>query len=213
MDGRLVRTPAKAKLTVPTRALAEMIVAEWSAQEERVDPATMPFTRTANSALDKVALQFDDVCSVVSEYAASDLICYRAEGPSELVSRQKQAWDPYLLWAADTFDAPLNTASGLIFVDQPEDSLSKYRQIVSEMTAFELAAFHDLVALSGSFILALATYKLWRSPEETWLASRIDEHWQIEQWGKDEEAEEAETLKRDSFLFSAQFVEACRIRA
>lgn len=210
LDGRPVKTPAKAPLVVPTRALAEAIAAEWNAQDGVVRPETMPCTRTANSAIDKVRVQFADVAGMIAAYGASDLLCYRAEEPDGLVTRQKAGWDPLLDWARDALNAPLTTGIGVIPVPQDPGSLDALARRVQSTTAFELAALHDLVAISGSLVLGLAVIEGRLSAEEAWTLSRIDETWQAELWGEDEEAAESAARKRADLLHAARFYGLCR---
>jgi chaperone required for assembly of F1-ATPase len=209
LDARQVRTPRKAALILPTAALAEAVAAEWLAQGDRVDPATMPFTRTANSAIDTVTGQFDAIVQIVADYGGSDLLCYRAEGPEDLVVRQSDAWDPLLSWAAGSLGAPLRTTSGIVHVAQAPDSLAALRRLVERLTPFQLAAFHDLVSLSGSLILALALTRRHITVDEAWRRSRIDEDWQISQWGEDEEAAEVARRKHAAFLQADRFYGLC----
>jgi chaperone required for assembly of F1-ATPase len=209
LDARPVRTPLKAPLVLPTRALAEAVAAEWQAQDGKVDPETMPFTRTANSAIDKVAPQIDAVADMLAEYGNSDLLCYRAEGPADLVALQARGWDPLLDWAGETLSAPLVKTVGVIHVQQPANSLAALRRLVDRLSAFQLAAFHDLVAMSGSLVLALAVTRGRASPEAAWDLSRIDEDWQISLWGADEEAAEVAARKRAAFLQADRFYQLC----
>ncbi|CAN1542633.1 COG5387 Chaperone required for the assembly of the mitochondrial F1-ATPase [Paracoccaceae bacterium] len=209
LDARPVRTPLKAPLVVPTFALAQAIAAEWQAQGAKVNPETMPFTRTANSAIDKVAPQHAAVAAMLAEYGGSDLLCYRAEGPEDLIGRQAAAWDPVLQWAKDMLDAPLVVTPGVMHVDQPTASLAKLRQAVDAQDPFRLSAFHDLVAISGSLVLALAVTRRTLTAEAAWDLSRIDESWQIALWGEDEEAAEVTALKRRAFLQADRFYGLC----
>lgn len=209
LDDRPVRTPLKAPLVLPTLGLAEAVAAEWDAQVGKVNPETMPFTRTANSAIDKVAPQFDAVAAMLAEYGGSDLLCYRAEGPDDLVARQAEAWDPLLVWALERFGADLVVTSGVMHVAQPPESLIGLHRRVAGMSPFQLSAFHDLVALSGSLVLSLAVTDKRVSAEEAWNLSRIDEDWQISLWGEDEEAAEIAALKRAAFLQADRFYGLC----
>jgi chaperone required for assembly of F1-ATPase len=209
LDDRPVRTPKKAPLILPTQRLAEAVAAEWLVQGERVDPTSMPFTRTANSAVDTVAVHYDSVARMVADYGASDLLCYRAEGPAELVDMQARGWDPMLDWAADVFGARLRTATGIIHVAQSPESLVVLERLVREQTPFQLAAFHDLVSISGSLILALAVVHGSTTADDAWRLSRIDEDWQISQWGEDEEAADVAQRKRAAFLLADRFYGLC----
>lgn len=210
LDGRPVKTPAKVPLVLPTQALAAIIAAEWQAQEKEVRPETMPATRTANSAIDKVSRHFAEVAEMVAEYGGSDLLCYRAEGPAALTERQAAAWDPLLHWAAERFGAPLRATAGVMHIAQPQPSLAALSAAVHSQSAFALAALHDLVAITGSLVLGLAIAERRLSPEEGFALSRIDEHWQIEQWGADEQAAEIEAVKYLALQDAARFHGLCR---
>ncbi|UWQ14775.1 ATPase [Aliiroseovarius sp. M344] len=208
LDGRSIRTPAKTLLLVPTLALAEAIAQEWDAQEKKIDPATMPVTRMANSALDKVAHQFSEVANMLAAYGDSDLLCYRAIDPESLVARQSEQWDPILDWASDSLDARLRPVAGIIHQPQDSDALARLSERVHALSDFELAGFHDLVAISGSLVLALAVTSERLSADEAWQFSRLDETWQAEQWGVDEEASELAEKKRIEFVNAAWFFHA-----
>lgn len=205
LDGRGVKTPAKTPLVVPTEALAEAIAQEWRDQEEKVDPTKMPFTKTSNSALDKVTLQHAEVADMLAAYGDSDLLCYRAEAPDELVARQCARWDPLLDWTQEVFGARLAPRAGVIHAPQDAAALQALTAEVHAMTPFQLAAFHDLVAMSGSLVLALAVTRGRLEAEEAWALSRLDESWQEEQWGVDEEAAETAALKQGEFNHAARY--------
>jgi chaperone required for assembly of F1-ATPase len=206
LDGRPVRTPAKALLTVPSHAIAAKIAEEFAAQEDRIDPRTMPFTRTANAAVDKVAIQHADVADMLADYGDSDLLCYRADGPDELVERQSAAWNPLLDWAEQALNAKLETRVGVMHAPQDPAAVSELRRRVHELSNFELAAFHDLVAISGSLIIGFAAQSGVRTIEELWASSRVDEIWQQEQWGEDDEAKDVADYKKAAFLHANEFL-------
>lgn len=205
LDGRPVRTPAKRVLSVPTRALAEKIAAEWEAQDKTVDPRTMPWTRSANAALDKVAPQRQAVEEYLAAYADTDLLCYRAEGPAALVARQAAAWDPILDWVWERYDVRLTVTQGVMPVDQDPAATDRLARAMAPLTDFQLTAFHDLVTLPGSFVLGLAAIEEVAPAHDLWAASRVDENWQIEQWGKDEEATEAAAFRQKAYLQALDF--------
>lgn len=210
LDGRPVKTPAKRSLVLPSRKMAEAVAEEWDAQTEVIDPLSMPFTRTANAALDKVAVQHGDVADMIADYGDSDLLCYRADRPEALINRQSEQWDPFLDWAAEHLDARLQPRSGVMHQAQDADVLSRLRTRVHALSNFELAAFHDLVSLSGSLILGFACALNVRSAADIWDLSRLDEIWQAEQWGQDEEAENAAQVKKLAFLHAKQAFDLSR---
>lgn len=210
LDGRAVKTPAKAPLVVPTRAMAGAIAGEWDAQEGLVRPDTMPVTRSANSAIDKVGVQRAEVIDLLAAYGATDLLCYRATGPAELVARQALEWDPVLDWSAMALGAPLRAVAGVVHIQQEASSLAALTERIDALSDFELVAFHDLVALSGSLVLALAVIDGRLPSSEAWALSRIDETWQAELWGSDDEAEATEAVRHEAFLQAERFYRLCQ---
>ncbi|MCB2128646.1 MAG: ATPase [Rhodobacteraceae bacterium] len=205
LDSRSVKTPAKALLVVPTRAMATAIADEWGAVDGTVDPRAMPVTRSANAAIDKVAPQFAEVAEIVAAYGASDLLCYRDANSDALSERQARAWDPMLDWAAATYGARLEKTRGIIPVPQPEASLRALNAAVLGTTAFQLTALHDLVSLSGSLVLGLAATDSRFDISTLWASSRIDEDWQAEHWGEDEQAVASAASKRGEFEHARRF--------
>ncbi|PKQ12357.1 MAG: ATPase [Alphaproteobacteria bacterium HGW-Alphaproteobacteria-1] len=210
LDGRPVRTPAKAALVVPTRALAQGIAAEWAAQEGVIRPATMPMTRAANVTIDRVGQQRGAVAAMLADYGGSDLLCYRAHGPEDLVERQAKAWDPLLEWTESVFSVRLRITRGVMPVKQEAAALSRLHDEVKLLDNWALTAFHDLVSLSGSLVIGLAALRGYASAETLWHVSRIDETWQEELWGCDEEAQETAVRKQSDFLNAMRFHDLSR---
>lgn len=205
LDGRPVKTPLKTLLVVPTRAMAEVIAAEWDAQEGEIKPATMPVTRAANAALDKVTHQHAEVVTLLAAYGDSDLLCYRADSPQELVQRQAEAWDPLLDWAEAALGARLEPRTGVMHASQDPRALNHLSKQVHAMDPFCLTAFHDLVALTGSLVLAFAAIHERSDMATLWALSRLDEIYQQEQWGVDEEAAELSAWKESEFVAAKRF--------
>jgi len=210
LDGRPVRTPAKALLQVPTSVLAQEVAREWDAQEGEIDPATMPATKSANAAIDKVSVQFTEVADMLAAYGDCDLTCYRAPEPQELANRQAAAWDPLLDWAATRFQARLVPVVGVIHQPQLAESVARLRAPLDAMSPFEMTAMHDLVSLSGSLVIGLAASEAHLPVADLWALSRIDEDWQIEQWGEDDDANALADIKRRAFQHAARFLTMTR---
>jgi chaperone required for assembly of F1-ATPase len=188
LDGKPVRTPGKAPLVLPARALAEAVAEEWRAQGERIDPETMPLTKLANSAIDGVHGRENAVIDDIMAHAGSDLLCYRADGPEGLIAAQSEQWDPVLAWAKSALKAPLRLAQGVVHVAHPKSALQGIKRELEGLDVFRLAALHVMTSLTGSALLALAAALQRLTPEEAWKAAHVDEDWQISQWGEDAEA-------------------------
>jgi chaperone required for assembly of F1-ATPase len=204
LDGKPVRTQGKRQLLLPSRPLAEALADEWRAQKERIDPATMPLTKLANSAIDGVSGREDDVIGDILNYAGSDLLCYRAEDPRGLVEAQRAQWDPVLAWAKSALGAPLVLAEGIVHVVQPQASLDRLREALKAHGPFGLAALHVMTGLTGSALLALAVGLGRMTPDEAWKAAHVDEDWQIAQWGEDAEAAARRAARRRDFDAAAR---------
>ncbi|WP_430910651.1 ATP12 family chaperone protein [Methylobacterium sp. sgz302541] len=204
LDGRAANTPARNPLTVRSRPLAEAVAAEWQAQGESIDAATMPVTRLVNTAIDGVAPRREAVAEDLSAYAGTDLLAYRAGSPDRLVAAQAQAWDPVLDWAHETFGARLILSEGVMHVTQPDSSVAALRQaILAVEDPFRLAALHTLTTLTGSLLLALAVLHGRLSPQAAWDAAHVDETYQADVWGTDAEAEQRLALRRAEFEAAA----------
>ena len=188
LDGKPVRTPGKAPLSVPAHGLGQAIADEWRAQGDHIDPRTMPLTKLANTAIDGIEGRSEAVVDDIMAHAKSDLLCYRASGPEGLVAAQGQHWDPLIAWAKDGLHAPLTLAQGIVHVAQADGSMAAIRNEIEGFDAFGLAALHVMTTLTGSALLALAVALKRLSPEEAWAAAHVDEDWQAGQWGEDAEA-------------------------
>ncbi len=205
LDDKILKTPAKRQMVLPTEALAKKVALEWDEQVEEIDPTTMPFTKSANAALDKVSEQFEEVSSLLGEYGDTDLLYYRADSPPELQKRQKIGWDPIVKWAENTLKVQINCGTGIVYIPQNEQIFSEMRIKISNLNIFELTAFYDMVSITGSLILGLAIINGRLSAEEAYQLSRVDELWQLEQWGEDEEAHAVSSLKNAEILHSEEF--------
>lgn len=189
LDGRKVRSPRKHVLTLPTEVLATMAADEWAAQAETIDPGKMPLTTLAFTAIDAVAGAEESVATEIVKYSGSDLLCYRAETPVELVRTQAIHWDPVLRWADEVLGARFVVNTGLMPVDQPPEAAGAIARAITGIPALKLAALHVLTTLMGSAVLALAVHRGHMTLEAAWAAAHVDEDWQIAQWGEDAEAQ------------------------
>jgi chaperone required for assembly of F1-ATPase len=206
LDGRPVKTPAKAPLALPIRALAEAVAGEWNAQGEQIEPRSMPLTGLANAAIDRVAPDPAAFASSLARYGESDLLCYRAEGPASLVRRQGEGWDPLLKWARRRFDVDFEIVTGIIHRAQPHHTLDQLSWAVSARPPFELAALSPLVTISGSLVIALALAERAIDLETAWSAAILDEAWQAEQWGADPLAAASLDARRAEFEAADRFL-------
>ncbi len=191
LDGRPVRTPSKSLLELNSETVMQHIAQEWDAQVDHIDPMTMPFTRLINTAIDGVATDMQAVKEDIIRYAGTDLLCYRAETPDQLVDQQNELWDPVIDWAQSALGARFVLAAGVMHVDQPPESLSAFSVHVGQINEpAVLAATHVVMTLTGSAILAMAVCKGHLEADEAWKLAHLDEDWNISLWGEDEEAME-----------------------
>ncbi|ABQ69068.1 ATP12 ATPase [Rhizorhabdus wittichii RW1] len=206
LDGRPVKTPARADLTLPTSALAHAVAAEWDAQAEEIDPRRMPLTGLANAAIDRIAPDPAAFARGLAAYAETDLLCYRADSPAKLVDRQAASWDPLLDWARDRYDVHFETVAGIIHRPQPDETVQRLAAAVAAHDAFHLAALQPLVTITGSLVIALALAGGRIDAEQAFAAAHLDELWQAEQWGEDALATEARENRRADFKAAARLL-------
>jgi chaperone required for assembly of F1-ATPase len=190
LDGRTPKSPAKSPLILPTRALAELIAAEWDAQVESIDMATMSATRRAFTAIDQVPPARDAVAEEIAGYAGSDVLCYFATEPRALVERQQAQWTPLLQWSSGTLGLMLERAEGIVHRTQPSASLARAKALALAADDMTLTALAEATALFGSAVLAFAVQRGRLTALAALDLSRLDEIFQIEQWGTDDEAAE-----------------------
>jgi chaperone required for assembly of F1-ATPase len=199
LDGKPVRTPSRQPLGVPHRDLAEAVAAEWQAQGDKIDPATMPLTRMVNTAIDGVSAAQEEVFEEILRYAGSDLLCYRADAPEGLVARESEVWDPYLDWAS-SMGARLVLSEGIVHVEQPPEAIRAIATLLRRYaTPLQLTALHAITSLTGSLVLALALAEGQGDPAEIWAAAHVDEDYNIAQWGEDHEAAERRAKRQLDF--------------
>jgi chaperone required for assembly of F1-ATPase len=187
LDGLVPRTPGGHAVSVPTRALAEVLADEWRAQGDQMLPDTMPVTQLVNTALDRVQSRREAIVEQIAAFGASDLLCYRAEMPADLVERQHAVWQPLLTWAAETLDAPLRVTRGVIPLSQPESSLAALQATLASLGVWSLTAVQGVVPALGSLILGMALLRGRLSADQAVAASLLDEGHQAERWGMTEE--------------------------
>ncbi|MGE3874136.1 MAG: ATP12 family chaperone protein [Parvibaculaceae bacterium] len=207
LDERPLRTPLKHSLDLPTAALAGAVAAEWEAQAEKIDPRTMPLTRLANTAIDRVAPHRDRVIGEIVDFAGSDLVCYRAAEPLGLIERQAKAWQPVLDWARAAFAGEFSVTEGIVHIKQPAPALQATRSYLARKSPWELTALHNITTLTGSALIATMACDGAIPASEAWAAAHVDEDWQIEHWGWDEEARHRRNHRKREFEVCLRFCE------
>ena len=188
LDGRLLRSPAKAALLLPGEAVARAVAEEWDAQEPEVRPEAMPLTALAATAVDLVQPNRDQVVAEIAAYAETDLVCYQADGPSALVERQMASWQPLVDWAALELDAPLKVTRGILPTEQSATALKALQRAVAGHDDHALAALSSATRAAASVVIGLALSHGRLSADEAFEAAELDESYQMELWGEDEEA-------------------------
>ncbi|MCR9256822.1 MAG: ATPase [Alphaproteobacteria bacterium] len=211
LDGRPVKTPAKAPLVVPSARLADIIAGEWDAQGEQVDPTSMPLMRLAATTIDRIAPQREGVVAETAKYAETDLICYGVADPQGLRERQQAAWQPLHAFVRRRFDVNLVETTGLMHTPQPDSAVTTLRAALDALEPFRLTGVADATGISGSLVIALALHEGEIDAEAAYTASLVDEIYQAEEWGEDDLAiERRETIRAD-LVVAERFLRALDI--
>jgi chaperone required for assembly of F1-ATPase len=207
LDGKPIRTPSGRQVVAPNREIADAIAAEWQAQQELIDPSTMPMTRFANSVITAVVDRVEAVTDDIAKYFQSDLLFYRAGHPEALVAREAAHWDPLLFWAADALGAHFILAEGIVHVRQPEAAVAAARAALPD-DPWSIAAMHVITTLTGSALLALAFLRGVVDQDQVWAAAHVDEDWNSEKWGVDEEVAARRAVRLVDFRAAAVILRA-----
>ena len=207
LDGREIKTPEKRNNISPTKALAEAICQEWNAQDDKVVPDSMPVAKLQNTAIDRVATRRDDLIAELVNYAGTDMLCYRAEFPEDLAKKQDVLWQPLLDWLAGTHGVNLQVTTGILHVAQEANELAKIETLLGDMGSFHLTAFYNITTLCGSVSVALNLLGGNITVEQAWAVAQLDENFQIEQWGIDDEAKIRQDNMKTELDAAARFLE------
>ncbi|ALL15229.1 ATPase [Caulobacter henricii] len=203
LDGRTPKSPAKSALVLPSEALARLVADEWEAQDKVIDSTVMPATRLAFTAIDRIAETRAAVAAEVAAYAGSDLLCYRAEHPTPLVERQTRDWQPVLDWAEQALGLSFQPVTGIIHTPQPTQTLARVEALAASLDDFSLAGVAYAAGLLGSSVLALALRAGELDGQRALDLSRLEEIFQADTWGQDEEAR----LRADNLAIEALALE------
>ena len=212
LDGRIVKTPLKATLALPSRALAGAVAAEWDGQVGHINPGAMPLTKLANTAIDRVPRERPHITEEIMEFAGSDMVCYRADKPASLVTLQSEHWDDVVEWSRVALGANFTTVDSIKHVQQPAGAIAAVARHVDGLEPFTFTATHNLTTLTGSALLAFMLASDAISPDQAWLAANVDEDWQIATWGKDDEAEKRRGGRLAEFNASVTFIKLAQTR-
>ena len=210
LDGRLVKTPGRRDLIVPSLALAAALAAEWNGQQGEIRRETMPLMRLAGATIDRSPVQRETIVRQVADYAGTDLVCYRAAHPPALAARQEAVWQPLIDWAMQRYAAPLAVTTGVIPASQPAASLAALAVVVAAHDDFSLTALHAATAACGSLVIALALLDGRLDAAEAFAAAQLDESFQIEAWGEDIEQAERRAALAAEIAAAARFISLLR---
>ncbi len=210
LDGRAVKTVGAKPQLVPTLALAEAMAAEWAQQGDQLSTAAFLLRDLADFAIDVVAADRGRAIAELLPYSETDTLCYRAEPDEPLAMRQREVWEPLLLQAEARHGVRFVRVAGIIHRPQPNETLARLAAELAALDPFALAALRNTSALTASLILGLAALEPETDLQALWAASNLEENWQIEQWGQDDQAAARQERRLASFLAAARFAALAR---
>lgn len=208
LDGRTLKTPGKRVFVLPTRALAEACTAEWDRQVKFIRAETMPLTRLCNVAIDHTHKARAELAAQVAKFGETDLLSHRAEGPGSLVRRQAAAWDPLLAWSAETLGASLRAGGGILALEQKPEALAALEGYAARLDDFRLTGLAHAAGLATSAVIACAMAAGRLTGAEAFAAAALDDLYQLETWGEDEEARQRLNNQRAEYDALEQFFAA-----
>jgi chaperone required for assembly of F1-ATPase len=201
LDSRLVKTPGRMTLRLPTPQLTDAVADEWREVGDAIKPQDMPLTGLANAAVERAP-----AAETLAVYGETDLLCYRAENPPELAAREAEVWDPLLDWARARFNIAFTVTTGIVHKAQPPETVRRLANAVAAYDDFHRTALSSLVTIGGSLVVALMLAEGAITPDAAFDACHLDELWQAELWGEDWMATDARALRRADFNNAARFL-------
>lgn len=205
LDGRSIKTQGGQPQVVASRELAEKLAEEWRSQGEIIDPSGFRFRDMVDYALDVVPQDREALFDKLLGYAETDTLCYRA-GPDEpLWHRQREMWEPLVEELEAREGIQFHRISGIIHRPQSAETRRRLHARLAQLDDFTLAALEQLTSLTASLCVGLAALEEDADGDALWSAANLEEDWQVEQWGTDEEASARRAIKREEFLAAMEF--------
>jgi chaperone required for assembly of F1-ATPase len=202
-QGRPLRSPARRPLALPTAALADLVA-------EPSDTTPSPAQRLAFTAVDRIAETHEATADEVARFAGSDLLCYFAQAPEALVERQRVQWGRWLDWAHAELGLSLVRTWGIAHAAQPPETLARARALALELDDFSLTGLAAATSLFGSAVLAFALQRGALSGNAAFDLSRLDEAFQEERWGVDEDAAKRTAALAEEARLLDRWLRACK---
>ncbi|KAJ1451283.1 hypothetical protein M885DRAFT_530188 [Pelagophyceae sp. CCMP2097] len=210
LDGRKLRSPARRALALPNETIALAIAAEWDAQEDYIEPASMPLMGLASTAVDQVVDERGFVVKNVLAYLRTDTVTYFADSEDEveLLERQERHFLPLLEWLNTEYKIELPQRRGLELYHKkqnPAAASAVAEDIVEAMSHWRLSALQCATTECKSLTLGLALLAHRIDAREADYASRLEENMQIERWGLVEGQHDYDITRSKLRLSSASF--------
>lgn len=206
LDGRQMHTPSKSKLLTASRALAQAICDEWDSQGDFIDPGSMPLTKLLNSATDRIKPDPATIISGLLGYFDTDLLCYRAANPADLSELQSSVWQPVLDWLNEAHDIDLSVGTGVMPFAHDAAAHGRAEAFLMDCNVTKLTGVQATAGLTASLSLGFALVEQRLSGAEVAAAATLDETWQMEKWGEDQEALDRVALLATDVLAVERFL-------
>lgn len=213
LDGsKALRSPGGNTLTLPTDAMAAAIAKEWEGQGDEIDPESLRLTKLAGRAADLTSEDRARIESGLVAYIETDLICYRADHPADLVACQAAAWDPLIRWARQRFSEVPEVTTGVVPIVVESSVVACYSGIVAKFGTYELVAVQEAAAITGSLIIGLAVFEREVDNDAAWKACQVDDAHRIQRWGDDPEDASAQAMRRADLDAASHFLSLLHVR-
>lgn len=213
LDGKTPRTPSQKPVVVPQQALAAAMAEEWAAQQEFIDPKTMPVVRLINSAVEAGEERLEALREEIVKYSGNDLLLYRADTPRELVAEQERVWDAVLISLARHFEIGFQPTIGIVHQPQPAPTLERLRASLTDAGLIEAVALNSITGITGSGLLSICLREDLLIAEDVWTAAHVDEDYNVRLWGEVEEATDRRAKRRMDFNAAVRVLEMVRAGA
>ena len=188
LDKRILKTPMQKDLIFSNYKIAKETALEWDIDEKEINTENMVFYGLISTAIDKISNDKVSYIENVLGFINTDLICYRADGPNELVDLQNNSWNPIISFIKKYIDVELKFFIGVMPSKQSLDIFNRLKTLINSFSDIEISALHRMTNLTGSIFISICILKGDVLKNEAFELSFLDELYQAKNWGIEEES-------------------------
>ena len=188
LDKRILKTPMQKDLIFSNYKIAKETALEWDIDEKEINTENMVFYGLISTAIDKISNDKVSYIDNVLGFINTDLICYRADKPNELIDLQNSSWNPIISFIKKYIDVELKFFIGVMPSKQSLEIFNRLKTLINSFSDIEISALHRMTNLTGSIFISICILKGDVLKNEAFELSFLDELYQAKNWGVEQES-------------------------